>query len=135
MKEVARKFLEKSGQSVAAAEHLLVDGYRDFAASRAYYAMFYAAQALLSEQGRRFRKHGGVHAAFGQHFAKTGLMDAKFHRWLLDAFDKRVKGDYGVDEVLARGDADSLIAQAREFLEEAGRLLAAGIATDESIRE
>jgi uncharacterized protein (UPF0332 family) len=44
------------------------------------------------------------------------LLDAKFHRWLLDAFDKRVKGDYGVDEVMARGDAEELIRQAREFL-------------------
>ena len=116
MKETARKFLDKSEQSIAAAEHLQSDGYAEFAASRAYYAMFYAAEALLSEQGRRFRKHSGVHAAFGVHFAKSGLLDAKFHRWLLDAFDKRVMGDYGVDEVLARGDADILIEQAREFL-------------------
>ena len=116
MKETARKFLEKSEQSIAAAAHLLSDGYSEFAASRAYYAMFYAAQALLSEQGRRFRKHGGVHAAFGEAFAKPGLLDAKYHRWLLDAFDKRIKGDYGVDEVLARGDAETLITQASEFL-------------------
>ncbi len=116
MKETARKFLDKSEQSIAAAKHLLQDGYTEFAASRAYYAMFYAAEGILSEQGRRFRKHAGVHAAFGEHFAKTGLMDPKLHRWLLDAFDKRVKGDYGVDEVLVRGDAELLIGQAEEFL-------------------
>jgi uncharacterized protein len=32
----------------------------DFAAGRAYYAMFYIAEALLSEKGFRSRKHGGV---------------------------------------------------------------------------
>jgi len=116
MKDVAREFLEKSEQSIGAAERLLSDGYPEFAASRAYYPMFYAAQALLSEQGRRFRKHGGVQAAFGELFAKAGLLDAKYHRWLLDAFDKRIKGDYGIDEVLAKGDAETLITQASEFL-------------------
>jgi len=116
MKDVARKFLDKSEQSIAAAAHLLSDGYSEFAASRAYYGMFYAAQALLSEQGRRFRKHGGVHAAFGEYFAKTGLLDAKYHRWLLDAFDKRIKGDYDVEQVLTNTDAETIIAQASEFL-------------------
>lgn len=38
MKETSRKFLDKSEQSIAAAEHLLHDGYTEFAASRAYYA-------------------------------------------------------------------------------------------------
>lgn len=124
MKEVARKLLDKCEQSIAASEHLLHDGYTEFAASRAYYAMFYADEALLSEKGRRFRKHAGVHSAFGAQFAKTGLLDPKFHRWLLDAFDKRVKGDYGVDEVMARGDAEELIRQAREFLAAATGFLA-----------
>jgi uncharacterized protein (UPF0332 family) len=78
--------------------------------------MFYIAEALLSERGLTFRKHAGVHAAFGEHFAKGGLLDPKFHRWLLDAFDKRVQGDYGVEEVVTGGDAKVLIAQSREFL-------------------
>ena len=36
-----------------------------FAASRAYYAMFYAAEALLQSRGLAFSKHSAVHAAFG----------------------------------------------------------------------
>lgn len=45
------------------------------------------------KQGLRFRKHGSVHGAFGREFVKTGLLDAKYHRWLLDAFDKRLQAD------------------------------------------
>jgi hypothetical protein len=52
--------------------------------------MFYTAEALLNERSLRFKKHGGVHAAFGEHFAKPGLLDAKYHRWLLAAFEKRI---------------------------------------------
>jgi uncharacterized protein (UPF0332 family) len=38
----------KARESLAAAQVLIKDGYYDFAASRAYYAMFYVASALLA---------------------------------------------------------------------------------------
>jgi uncharacterized protein (UPF0332 family) len=81
--------------------------------------MFNIAEALLSERGLKFNKHSAVHAAFGEHFAKTEEMDVKFHRWLLDAFDKRLAGDYEVDTEIERGVAVNVIHQAREFLETA----------------
>ena len=45
--EQARDSRVAAGRSVAAAERLLASGDADFAVSRAYYAMFYAARALL----------------------------------------------------------------------------------------
>lgn len=95
----------------------------DCAACRAYYAMFYAAAALLSDKDVRFRRHGGVHGAFGEHFIKTGLLDPKFHCWLLDAFDKRNQGDYGIEILVTSADVEQMIEQAREFLHEARRHL------------
>ena len=83
MKAASGKFLDKAIRSVRASERLLDSGDAEFAASRAYYAMFYVAEALLSERGLRFRKHGGVHAAFGEHFAKSGELDPKYHRCAL----------------------------------------------------
>jgi len=115
----AQKLLDKADESIRAAEHPLADGYAEFAVGRAYYAMFYSAEALLNEKGLAFRKHGGVHAAFGEHFAKPNVLDAKFHRWLLDAFDKRIQSDYGVDVAIRGEDAKLVIAQAREFLDAA----------------
>lgn len=123
MKEQTRKLLDKAARAVHAAKTLLDEGDVDFAAGRAYYSMFYVVEALLNEKGLRFRKHGGVHAAFGDHFIKTGLLDSKFHRWLLDAFDKRVQGDYGVEAAITQEDVEQLIAQADEFLKEARRHL------------
>jgi uncharacterized protein (UPF0332 family) len=52
-----RSYMEKAEQAVAAADKLILDGYYDFAASRAYYAVFYAASALLLKEGQEFRKH------------------------------------------------------------------------------
>ena len=63
--------LQKARDSAQAAQMLLDEGFSDFSASRAYYAMFYIAQALLLDLELSFSKHSGVIAAFGQHFAKT----------------------------------------------------------------
>ena len=117
MKENPRLLLEKAQRAIQAAQALLDAGnFPDFATGRAYYAMFYIAEALLEEKELRFSKHGGVHGAFGEHYIKTGLFDPKFHRWLLNAYDQRIEGDYGAEIIAVTGDAEKLIAQAEEFL-------------------
>lgn len=119
MKEVTRQFLEKAEEAIVAAQQLLTDGHAEFAAGRAYYAMFYVAEALLNEKDLRFRKHGGVHGAFGEHFSKTGVLDQKYHQWLLAAFEERITADYEVGESIEAGKAETMIQQASEFLQAA----------------
>jgi uncharacterized protein (UPF0332 family) len=117
MKDSSRQLLEKSARAILAAERLREDELYEFSTGRAYYAMFYATEALLNERELRFSKHGGVHGSFGEHFVKTGLFDQKYHRWLLDAFDQRIEGDYGVEGTADPADAAELISHAREFLQ------------------
>jgi uncharacterized protein (UPF0332 family) len=95
----------------------------EIAAGRAYSAMFYVAEALLEAKGLEFGQHGQVIGAYGLHFAKTKELDPKFHRWLADAFDVRVTGDYDVDESISAQIVTTLINQAREFLEAAQEYL------------
>ena len=45
-----------------------------------------------------------------------GLFDAKYHRWLLDAFDRRIVGDYSVDEVITGVEVEEMICQSHQFL-------------------
>lgn len=123
MKNETQQLLEKAGRSIEAAELLAENDQPDFSASRAYYSMFYVAEALLNEKGLHFSKHGNVHAAFGEHFAKTGLFDAKYHHWLIDAFGTRQVGDYGLEANIGTEFALQLIHQAREFLEAAQEYL------------
>ena len=85
--------------------------------------MFFTSEALLNEIGLDFNKHSAVHAAFGKHFAQTRLLDPKFHRWLIDSFDKRLIGDYGVETNLQIDVVVSMIHQAQEFLEAANKFL------------
>jgi uncharacterized protein (UPF0332 family) len=119
MKAYSRKLLDKALDSIEAAEMLVDSNKSDIGAGRAYYAMFYVAEALLNEKQMQFGKHSAVHAAYGEHFAKTNALDPKYHRWLLDSFDKRIVGDYGVESGIEKDIATTMINQAREFLEAA----------------
>ena len=77
MKDSTERLLQKANRSIEAAKLLLNESDYDFAASRAYYAMFYIAEALLGERGLHFRKHSAVHAAYGEQFAKTSVLEPK----------------------------------------------------------
>jgi uncharacterized protein (UPF0332 family) len=71
MKRKTGQLLNKAQDAIEAAELLLKGGKDSFATGRAYYAMFYLAEALLFERDLAFRKHSGVQAAFGRHFARS----------------------------------------------------------------
>jgi uncharacterized protein (UPF0332 family) len=116
VKEEARKFLEKAHRTLRAAATLLREGDPESAVGRCYYAMLHAAQALLRDRDLRYRNYPAVHAAYGEHFAKTGLLDPKYHRWLLDACDERLRGDYDIDVSFDPESLTKRIEQAGEFL-------------------
>jgi uncharacterized protein (UPF0332 family) len=124
MTQEAGKLLDKAGRALHAAQALIDSGDIDFAAGRVYYAMFYTAEALLREKNLRFGKHTAVHAAYGQNFAKTGLLDPKFHHWLLSAFDKRIIADYEIEFGPVLDDVREMMEQARDFLRAATLYLA-----------
>ena len=115
--------IRKARKSLGAAKSLIKDNYFDFAASRAYYAMFYVAEALLAVIDQSYNKHSAVISAFGREYAKTGELDSKFHRWLLDAQDFRNIGDYGVDAHISEDDANMVCEWARDFIETAENFL------------
>ena len=109
--------VQKSQDSLRAAKILAGENLADFAASRAYYAMFYIAEAFLVGENLSFSKHSAVISKFGELFARTGKIDPKFHRYLIDAEQIRLKGDYDRSERLTAEDAKLLIERAEEFLE------------------
>jgi len=123
MNDYTRKLFDKAIDTIEGAELLLEHDKTDLAAGRAYYALFYVAEALLNEKGLQFSKHGDVIGAYGKEFSKTKLLDPKFHRWLIKGFDTRLIGDYHVDTHIEQDVVADMINRAREFLEAAQNYL------------
>lgn len=116
--------VEKARSSLQAARLLADEGYFDFAVSRAYYSMFYLAEALLLGERLAFSKHSAVIAAFGRFFVKTGHVSPEFHRYLIEGADSRNVGDYDTGPNLGRDDANEQLSRAEAFLRATERLLA-----------
>ncbi len=109
--------LEKARDCAGGARVLAGSGYYDLAAGRAYYAMFHVARMFLLEHGMNFSKHSSILSAFGQHFIKTGILPAHFHRYLINAQDKRLTGDYQTSIHVPAEEVAVLIEQAEEFIQ------------------
>lgn len=111
-----KELIEKAHQSLEAAKLLFDEGFIDFSVSRSYYSMFYAVEALLLSCNLSFSKHSAVISAFGKDFVKTGIFDVRYHRYLLDAFDLRNKGDYGAMHAVPKEKAEQLLSNADDLL-------------------
>lgn len=116
MKQEVAKLMEKAEHALEVAQKLLTDGYPADAASKIYYAMFYAAQALLRAEDIDVVKHSAVEAAIGYYFAKPGRIDAKYHRMLLDARKIREIADYDIQEEIVEPVASLKVADGKQFL-------------------
>ena len=123
MNHEVEAFLAKAEESLNAAEGLFEDALYGFSASRAYYAMFYAVEALLLARGLSYPKHSAVLAAFGREFVKKGLIEPKWHRMFHEAFEVRQVGDYEpiekVSETTSRRtleNANAFVRMIRSFL-------------------
>ncbi len=78
--------------------------------------MFYAAQALLKSEDIEVVKHSAVESALGYHFAKTGRIDPKYHRMLINARKIREILDYDIQEELVEPAALLKLEDGKEFV-------------------
>jgi len=95
---------------------LLDVGDFESSVSRCYYAMFYAAKAVLMTRDLAFTSHKGLISAFGEHFVKTGLLPRDLGHDLNQAFRKRQVSDYEYSIEMARDDAESFLTTGRRFV-------------------
>ena len=110
--------LAKARRYLASAETLRREQDFDSAMSRLYYAMFYAAEALLLAQGHTFSSHRAVISAFGKILVKEGIVPKELHQWLHEAFDKRQLSDYEFITGIGEEEVAVMQLKAAQFVEE-----------------
>lgn len=95
------------------------------ATSRAYYAVFHAARALLFSIGIDARTRKGVVSTIGEHFVRPGHLSSAMGRLVSRMQRDREDADYATGAVFTESDAAEIITDAEAFLREARRLIAA----------
>lgn len=112
-----RLYIDHACEMLEVATLNLSEGYPDSAVNRAYYAIFYAANALLVTEGLGRSKHSGVVAAFREHFVKPGTIEIEYSRIYGRVMDDRHASDYEIEIPMETSVAERDLADARRFVE------------------
>lgn len=109
--------IKKSEESLDVALELHRGGHYDFAVGRAYYAMFYLAEAALLEKGQAFSSHRAIHSGFYHQFIETEILDKNIHQSFVRGFELRQAGDYGGLASVTREQSEDLNNRASDFVQ------------------
>jgi uncharacterized protein (UPF0332 family) len=116
--------LEHADAALDDAKYLL-DGNRSpqSVINRAYYAMFYAALALLQKAGKIPSKHAGVIGLFDTEFVVKGVFPRELSQDFHKAFELRQVSDYRVLQSPSREKAEETWGKAARFVRAVGDYL------------
>jgi uncharacterized protein (UPF0332 family) len=113
-------YSQKAERTLSAAALLLDSGDTEGACNRAYYAMYYAAQAALlaagiAEPENGYKSHQGLIGAFGKHLVLSGQIDQSLGRSINKVQRLRQLADY-VGDPPSLEDATLAVAEAKTFV-------------------
>ncbi len=94
IRELSKYRLEKAKDDYETAKINFLHKKYSQSANRSYYAMFHAVRALLALDRFDSSKHWGIISYFNKHYIKTNLIDPKYSKMLMDAFNVRQNCDY-----------------------------------------
>ena len=117
-KREVRLYIENAQEMLAAAKVNLDSDFYASGVNRAYYAVFYAANALLATLGEARSKHSGVISVFRQRFIKTGELPVGLSEIYGDLLNSRQSGDYDLNTRVEIETARQLLEKARKFVDE-----------------
>ena len=86
--------IEKAQNAIDEAEKVSAIGLWNIAANRLYYALFYAATAILIKKGLAAHTHTGVIAMISLHLVQQNLLSTDDIRLIRKLFSLRQEGDY-----------------------------------------
>ena len=110
--------LEQAQEALGDAKYL-IDGNRSpqSIVNRSYYAMFYAALALLQKISKAPSKHAGVISLFDKEFVMKGIFDKSLSKDFHRAFELRQSVDYKIIKPITAGKANEIWQKAVKFVE------------------
>lgn len=121
--EEVKLHLKKAHQKLQAAEVLLDNRLYADAVSRAYYAMFHAAKAVLLLTDVKPKTHVGVIKEFGLEFVSEGYVDELLGKSFSAARENREFADYDIHVEITEEEAKETINNAKSFVEVVERLI------------
>ncbi|MDX1547613.1 MAG: HEPN domain-containing protein [Rhodothermales bacterium] len=116
MAETTDVLMHKAQTYLRSAAVLLELEDYDSCASRAYFAMFYAAQALLVNENGALPEKKGIRSAFVEQFVDGGTLPEQAGNALHYAYELQERGDYSHTFAVEQGEAERVLQEAEAFV-------------------
>ena len=120
---VVKYRIEKSMKSFQEAEKVSEICLWNIAANRLYYALYYAASALLLSKGIATKRHSGLITQMHLNFVKTGILTVEEGSLFKVMFELRHEGDYEDFVDVERADIEEYIPQVKELVDKLKNLI------------
>ena len=108
--------MKKAERSLKAAKKLIEEKLTDDAISRAYYAVFHSARAVLKTKGVDTKTHQGLITQFALHLVKPGLLETEYGDILRQGKEDRETGDYEPFVTFDLEEAEKRVKDAERFI-------------------
>lgn len=86
--------MSRATETLQEADYIARGGYFNAAVNRLYYAVYYAASAMLIKAKIEASTHKGVLNQLGLHYISKGLLDVRYGTIYSRLFQARQAGDY-----------------------------------------
>jgi len=123
---VVRRLMSRADHALAAAQRDFDAGDFNLVINRVYYACFYAASAVLMQQGMRLSRHSAIRSAVHRHLVKEGKLSVALGQFYDDAFENRQEADYDAVAEFDREGAQSAMVTGGQFVAVMRRLVEGG---------
>ncbi len=121
--ETDETLLRKAQKYLRSAAVLLELEDFDSCASRAYFAMFYAAQALLAKDGIQPSGPQGIRTSFLQAYVATGRLPERAGLALEEGAALQELADYSQGFLVERREAEKTLQEAEAFVNSLARFM------------
>ncbi|MDR3223293.1 MAG: HEPN domain-containing protein [Methanobrevibacter sp.] len=116
-------FFELSLESLKDSKIAIENGRYRMAENRSYYAVFYAAEALLLKKGISNKTHAGTISKFGLEYVVKENFNSEIAKFISNLEEARSKVDYGYVPEVSEDKAIKDYRKAEKFIEECKKFL------------
>lgn len=115
--------LNQAFETIDLAKFLVKNNKLVIALNRIYYRMYYALTALALRNNFETSKHGQLIGWVNKEYVLTRKSDTKYGKILRNAHRNRTKGDYDAFVNFSKTEAENMLSEMTDFIDEIKRLL------------
>jgi uncharacterized protein (UPF0332 family) len=115
-KELIKYNIERANKAINDVEFLIENQRYHLATNRIYYGIYYILSALALKHSFQTSKHTQLIGWFNKNFVKNGILEKRFGKYIQNAFEQRMEGDYGTFVNFEKEEIDNSLKEMKEVI-------------------